>query len=97
MIIYEKDCICYFSGTGMTQYVVNKLVKEFEKYHVIVDCFRIEDLKIRDVELSKNDLFGISYPFHAFNAPKIVIDFASHLPKVNGLDTLLLGLWEKIV
>lgn len=87
----KKICIYYFSGTGMTKHVVNKLLREFEKNEILADCFQMEEFQISKVKLSNYDLFGIAYPVHAFNAPKIVIDFASQLPKSNGIDTFIIG------
>jgi len=86
----KKICLYCFSGTGMTRYVADKLVGEFEKHQVAADCFRIEDAESRSVALSGYDAFGIAYPVHAFNAPKIVMDFIKRLPKADGMDTFII-------
>jgi flavodoxin/ferredoxin len=87
----KKMCLCFFSGTGMTKYVVDRLVNEFEKHHVSVACFKIEDVAIYDLMLSEYDVFGIAYPVHAFNAPQIVIDFVKRLPESNGINTFIIN------
>ena len=85
----KKICLYFFSGTGFTKYVTNKLVCEFEKRGISVDCFEIE--KAPALSVSEYDALGIAYPVHSFNAPKIVIDFARQLPATNGTDTFIVN------
>ena len=86
----KKLCLYFFSGTGMTKYVVDKFVNEFEQHSVAVDCFKIEEPRIHKSSLSEYDVLGIAYPVHSFNAPKIVIDFVKQLPKSNGMNTFII-------
>ena len=86
----KKICLCYFSGTGMTQYVVDKTANEFEEQGASVDCFKIESTKAQDIAISEYDLFGIAYPCHSLNAPQIVIDFAKKLPNANNMNTFII-------
>lgn len=88
--IVKRICICYFSGTGMTQYVVNKLSDEILKSGHTIECFRIEDIQ-SEIDVAKYDLFGIAYPVHAFTTPKIVVDFVNRLVKADELDTFIIG------
>ena len=76
----KKACVFVFSGTGMTRYVVDKIVQGFEALGVAVDCYPIETAQVEQVPLDTYDLLGIAYPVHAFNAPQIVINFAKRLP-----------------
>lgn len=76
----KNVCIFVFSGTGMTQYVVDKIAQQFEMLDVKVDQYPIEKTQIQQVPFNTYDLLGIAYPVHAFNAPKIVINFAKQLP-----------------
>jgi ferredoxin/flavodoxin len=76
----KKICIFLFSGTGMTKYVVDNITRELQKIQVKFDIYPIEKTQIQDISLSTYDTVGIAYPVHAFNAPKIVIDFARQLP-----------------
>jgi len=85
----KKICLCFFSGTGMTKYVIDRLIREFETNDISVDCFNIEEADVHNVALSGYDAFGMAYPVHAFNAPKIVIDFVKRLPKINGINTFI--------
>ncbi len=77
----KRVCVFMFSGTGMTKYVVDKIRLELEKLQLQVDIYPIEIAKIESISTSTYDTVGIAYPVHAFNAPKIVIDFARQLPK----------------
>ena len=86
----KKICLYYFSGTGMTKYIVDKLSGEFEKHRISVDCFKIEEAHTQDVSLHKYSALGIAYPIHAFNAPKIVIDFVNRLPKTSSMNTFII-------
>ena len=86
-MIMKQICLCYFSGTGMTKYVVSGLISEFEKCDISVDCFKIEDA--HEIAVSEYDLFGMAYPVHAFNAPQIVIDYVKRLPESNGVNTFI--------
>ena len=86
----KKLCLFFFSGTGMTEYVVGKFTNEVERYNAFVDCFKIEEPHTHKKSLSEYDVLGIAYPVHSFNAPKIVIDFVKQLPKSNGMDTFIL-------
>jgi len=85
----KKICLYYFSGTGMTKYVVDRLIGEIEKYRILVDCFKIEESNGQDALLSEYDALMIAYPTHSLNAPKIVVDFAKQLPKSNNMNTFI--------
>lgn len=86
----NKICIFYFSGTGMTRYIVNKIKQEFENQQIYVDCIRIENIKISNIHLTSYDSIGIAYPVHSYNAPQIVLDFVKHLPKVDSMNTFII-------
>jgi len=76
----KKACIFVFSGTGMTRYVVDKITQGLGALDVKVDSYPSETAKVEQIPLGEYDLLGIAYPVHAFNAPKIVINFAKLLP-----------------
>ena len=86
----KKICLCFFSGTGMTKYVVDRVVKEFEQQGASVDCFEIENIDASNVAISEYDLFGIAYPIHSLNAPQLVINFAKRLPNSNNVNTFII-------
>ena len=67
-----KILICYFSGTGNTQKIVDCYANIFTtQYGDDVTLIRMEDDFKYDV--NDFDLIGIGYPVHAFNAPSIVL------------------------
>ena len=87
----KKICIFVFSGTKMTQYVINKLKIEFEKQQVHVDIYNIESVETKKISFENYNIIGIASPVHSFNIPKIVIKFAKHLPKVNNINTFIIN------
>lgn len=75
-----KILICYFSGTGNTKRVIDKFAECLEENGNEVTLQRVEHefkLNVEDF-----DLVGFGYPVHAFNAPKIILDFVKKLPKL---------------
>lgn len=75
-----KILICYFSGTGNTQKIVDCYANFFAKeYDDEVTLVRMEDKF--DLDINEFDLIGIGYPVHAFNAPSIALNFCKRLPK----------------
>lgn len=87
----RKICIFLFSGTGMTQYVINKAKAEFEKSNAVVDLKYIEHCQLEEIELSDYEAIGFAYPVHSFNAPKKVINFIKLLPQSNHIPTFILA------
>lgn len=73
-----KTAIFYFSGTGNTERVVKTWLEALKSIEIKAESFRIEDEPVTD--LNTYDRIGIAYPIHAFNAPRIVLDFAELLP-----------------
>lgn len=74
-----KIAIVYFSGTGNTKKVAEKYGEYFTSQGH--EC-TLYPLPMREtIDFSQFDKVGVGYPIHAFNAPKIVLDFARSLPK----------------
>lgn len=73
-----KTLLCYFSGTGNTQKVVEKFASCYGEGEI--DIFKIEKID-EELNLDEYDSFGIAYPIHAFNAPSIVVDFVKKIKK----------------
>ncbi|NMS89611.1 hypothetical protein HGQ85_06690 [Clostridioides difficile] len=86
----NKLCIFYFSGTGMTEYIINKLKQELESQQFCVECTKIENIKKSKIHLTSYDMVGIAYPVHSFNAPQIVLDFVKTLPNTHSMDTFII-------
>lgn len=70
--------IYVFSGTGNTKKICSLYKKEFEAKGVATTvCSVTGDFNLP--EPNGFDLVGFAYPIHAFNAPKIMLDFAKQL------------------
>lgn len=76
-----KILICYFSGTGNTQKLVDCYANVFRtEYDDEVTVVRMEDKF--DLNVEDFDMLGVGYPVHAFNAPSIALNFCKRLPKL---------------
>ena len=76
-----KIGLFYFSGTGNTEIATKKWKEEIEKYNHEVSIYKIEDGNASSINFSSFDEIGFGYPVHAFNTPKIVIDFVRGIKK----------------
>ena len=76
-----KVLLCTFSGTGHTILAAKAIEKSFKEEDVTVDTYFVKR-PYKDIpDSSKYDYVGLGYPIHAFNAPKIFVDFCKLLPK----------------
>lgn len=76
----NKIQIYYFSGTGNTFRVLNKLSKHLTdlSYRVtLTSCEKVEDIDV------SCDILGIAYPVHSSIAPRIFREFINRFPNVN--------------
>lgn len=76
-----KTLICYFSGTGNTKKVSEEFARRLGELGVETSLCNIEKQSGRQFDTDGIDAIGIAYPIWAFNAPKIVLDFAKALKK----------------
>lgn len=79
--------IVYFSGTGNTNLVVNKVAAELESLGnkvKIVSCESSEEID------NDFDILGIAFPIHSSYAPSVFKEFLNKLP--DGNDTPLFGI-----
>ncbi len=77
-----KSCaICYFSGTGNTYFVSQRLAIHLSANGYKADLIPIEDITLgrRSFSHKAYDLVGLGFPVHAMDAPQIVYDFARSL------------------
>jgi len=87
----QKLCVFYFSGTGMTKYVIEKLKLELKVQQVQADIFDIAKTQVADINIDVYDALGIAFPVHSFNAPKIVMDFARSLPQAGSMPAFIIS------
>jgi len=71
----NKVLLVYYSGTGNTTYITNKLSSRLINEGYIVDIYRIDPLKMEKIDFSKYNLIGIGYPIYGFNVPVVVDKF----------------------
>jgi len=81
-----KILICTFSGTGNTFLTADFIAMSLSDRGMDVEQIKIEDVFRKGAMPDTNgvDHILIGYPIHAFNAPKIVVDFVKMLPSGNG-------------
>ena len=84
-----KAIIAYFTGTNNTKLVVDEYKKSLEKHDINCQIFNMDN-KIFDFDLDNFDYVFIAYPIHAFNAPKIVLEFARDLRKCSDKKKLII-------
>lgn len=85
-----KNIVIYsFSGTGNTLFISNLFKKNFLLKSKNVDLFGIEEIEFLKSQ-KKYDFLVISFPVHAFKAPKIVEDFVKNLPNTSTKKPVLL-------
>ena len=77
-----KFALFVFSDSGNTVKIANKYKSILEDDGAEVITHMIT-LPLNEVDITPYDFIGIFYPIHAFNAPKIVLDFAKILPVSN--------------
>jgi len=85
----KKAIIYIFSGTGNTTYSANKIKSALEKSDIHTDVVDISIPFKLDKQPCDYDIVGVGYPIHAFNCPKIVIDFINRLEKTKSKYTFV--------
>ena len=83
--------IVFFSGTGNTWRIAMSYCRAFAARGLEAALVPMEDLMRGDdcALLDHYDLLGIGYPIHAWNAPRLVSEFMSRLPRSEGQQVFL--------
>jgi flavodoxin/ferredoxin len=78
--------IFYFSGTGNTEIIARLLSASYQRKHIKVELFRIEDIVHHKTPLITNefDMIGVGHPVLGFGASSITEQFAKILPPCSG-------------
>ena len=81
-----KILIFTFSGTGNTFLAADYIGGALKENGICIDMLKIEDIvnSTENLKLNESSHILIGYPIHAFNSPKIVMDFVKKLPSSNG-------------
>lgn len=77
----------YFSGTGNTLLVVNKMRDTFEENGVKVNLHKIEESNPEEVNLEHT--IGIGFPVAVFSTYPFVWEFIKSLPHANGTEIFM--------
>lgn len=75
-----KIIMYYFSGTGNTKRITELYEQAFADQGEVATSVPLPIKTPNDPDAF--DMIGIGYPVHAFNAPKLVLDFCKKLPKI---------------
>ncbi len=78
----------YFSGTGNTILVVEKLLEIFLKNNINVQALKIEDSKAEEINTKKT--IGLAFPVAMQSTFPFIWDFINKLPKVNGSEIFMI-------
>ncbi|WP_346938417.1 EFR1 family ferrodoxin [uncultured Clostridium sp.] len=78
----SKIQIYYFSGTGNTKFIVNKVAEKLRLLGNEVNVSSCEEYKNINDDF---DILGIAFPIHASYAPKVFSEFLDKLPKKDGI------------
>ncbi len=81
---YKRIDIYYFSGTGNTFLVINKIADVLRSKGFNVNLMKIE--KKPEVLLEDNLLIGLAFPVHLQSTNKFVWDFFYNLPNVYSMN-----------
>lgn len=71
----------YFSGTGNTQIISNRLSAKFKEYGYPGTSERMEENC--SISVNGNDIIGLCFPIASFSTYPIVFDFLDRLPVVD--------------
>lgn len=78
----QKVVVYYFSGTGNTQIIANKIVDTFKSRGFTASLVNIETVK--EVNIDDGDLIGLGFPVAGFTTYPIIFNFLEKIEKVNG-------------
>ncbi|MBU0683703.1 MAG: EFR1 family ferrodoxin [Candidatus Omnitrophica bacterium] len=84
---FNKIKFYYFSGTGNTLLVVNKMKETFEAKGVVVELHRIE--KAGSIEIDPDCVLGLAFPVACQGTYPFVWDFIEALPETHGVSVFM--------
>lgn len=87
-----KAVIFYFSGTGNTWFISQKLKEELTKNNYKVNCYSIENSTLTNKEslvnlITESHLIIIGYPTYSSNLPLPMQKFINNLPQQHNKNT----------
>ena len=88
----NKECIIfYFSGTGNTKWVSDKVSEYLNHGGIFSKAISIESITIdiADKLVTESDLIGFAYPIHASDVPEIMRNFMKYLHRVDNKEAMV--------
>lgn len=84
--------IYYFSGTGNTKLIIEKLQEQLDSCGAEVNLISIEEVlnSGNAIEVDQCEMLGLAYPIHGFGTSPLVQKFITKLPEGNGLKLFIL-------
>ena len=79
-----KISLYYFSGTGNTAWMAQRLAERLADLGDEVTALSCEEISASAVDLAACDVMGIAFPVHASFAPPVFRDFLTALPPGEG-------------
>ncbi|MBN1330540.1 MAG: EFR1 family ferrodoxin [Candidatus Heimdallarchaeota archaeon] len=84
-----KITLFFFSGTGNTWWVTNKIVEKLKNQEISTSMYSIESKNVTTPNfvneiMQASDIIGFGYPIYGSDIPEIFIEFLNHLPRSNG-------------
>ncbi len=83
----KKIDFYYFTGTGNTYLVVEKMREIFEKYNIKVNLHRIEKVKPENIKIE--DTLGLAFPVSMQGTYPFLWDFVRRLPNVHNVPVFM--------
>jgi len=71
----------YFSGTGNTKLIVNKMYDIFSRHNIKINLYKIEKFSPENINL--NNIIGLAFPVVFQSTFKFIWDFINKLPVTN--------------
>lgn len=85
----KKSIIYFFSGTGNTKIIAEKISNELNLLGIKTEIYDIR-LPFNTIpDPNGYDFVGFGYPIHAFNAPQFFLNFIKKIPKVKHINTFI--------
>jgi ferredoxin/flavodoxin len=77
--------IVYFSGTGNTRFISEKLLEKFKEREIHdIELVSVESA-LNDTEIFEKDIIlGIGYPVYDLMPPEIIMEFVNKIKRTNG-------------
>jgi ferredoxin len=87
----KKILMFYFSGTGMTKYLLIKLQQALYKLDIQLELVAVELANLDNTNWESYQQVALAYSVHGFNAPQLMVEFAKKLPALEHKPAFILA------